>query len=78
MVLPRTPFPFTRTSVVSGKTRLKWISVHPSDLRAYEGGKSVQNAFPYLSLDEREFLISGITQEEWDETFKDSEERHGN
>jgi hypothetical protein len=33
----------------------------------------VQDAFPQLDADQREFLISGITPEEWDATFGDDE-----
>ena len=29
----------------------------------------IQNIIPNVSLGEREFLMTGITQEEWDETF---------
>jgi hypothetical protein len=29
-------------------------------------GKHAQDAFPYLSLDDREFLISGYSPEGWD------------
>lgn len=39
-------------------------------------GMKVQNAFPFLSSDEREFLMTGITKAEWDRTFsEDVEER---
>lgn len=34
----------------------------------------VQNCFPNLSIPLREFLISGITPEEWNETFSLDEE----
>jgi len=34
----------------------------------------VQDAFPHLSADDREFLISGVTPEEWDELYPDIEE----
>jgi hypothetical protein len=37
-------------------------------------GDKVQEAFSMLSADEREFLMSGITSQEWDEIFKDKEE----
>jgi hypothetical protein len=33
------------------------------------GGKLAQEAFPFLSHEEREFLISGITPAEWHEIF---------
>jgi len=39
---------------------------------SYEG--YVQDIFPHLSDSEREFLISGITEEEWNNIFKDIEE----
>jgi uncharacterized membrane protein YheB (UPF0754 family) len=29
----------------------------------------IQNIVPNLSIDEREFLITGITKEEWSDTF---------
>jgi hypothetical protein len=29
----------------------------------------IQNIIPNVSLGEREFLMTGITQEEWDKTF---------
>jgi len=32
---------------------------------AWKGGELIQNAMPNLSADEREFLMTGITPEEW-------------
>ncbi len=37
-------------------------------------GMHVQHAFPQLSADDREFIMSGITKEEWEETFKEEED----
>ena len=31
-------------------------------------------AFPHLTSDEREFILTGITPQEWDELFKYNEE----
>jgi hypothetical protein len=33
---------------------------------AYKKGMLIQDAFPDLSNDAREFIISGITKEEWE------------
>lgn len=33
--------------------------------------KLVQECFPYLTKDEREVLLTGFTQDEWDEFFGD-------
>ena len=33
----------------------------------------IQNIVPNLSMDEREFLMTGITSDEWSSTFGDDE-----
>lgn len=38
-------------------------------LMLYSAGVKVQDAFPYLSSDEREFILTGITPEEWNQVF---------
>ena len=38
---------------------------------AWFNGKLAQDAFPFLSASEREFLITGITPEEWDKLFSE-------
>lgn len=32
-------------------------------------GKHIQDVFPELSADEREFLMTGVTPQEWEEMF---------
>lgn len=39
-----------------------------------DDNRFVQNAFKHLSANDREFLISGITPEEWDNAFGDDED----
>jgi hypothetical protein len=42
----------------------------------WTSGKKIQEAFPFLNPEEREFLMTGITPSEWNEIFKygDSED----
>lgn len=35
----------------------------------HSGTELIQNALPHLTPDEREFLLTGITPEEWKATF---------
>lgn len=42
-------------------------------LRQYSAGKLLQNAFPFLSADEREFLKTGTPPHVWDEMFGEKE-----
>lgn len=41
--------------------------------RWQQQGMYIQDAFSFLTPDEREFILTGITKEEWDETFKEEE-----
>lgn len=36
-------------------------------------GTLIQEAMPDLSPDQREYIITGLTPEEWDEIFKDQD-----
>lgn len=46
------------------------VVVDTIDYIAWENGDVLaQNAFPYLSADEREMLISGICPKCWEKTF---------
>lgn len=60
----------TRKSVISGIQRTKEIPVNPEDFMAWQAGYgNIQDLMPYLSLDDREFILSGITAEEWNAAF---------
>ena len=59
----------TRTSRISGITRTRDIDLTMSEVSDYINGALAQDAFAHLSVDDREFIISGITPEEWDDLF---------
>jgi hypothetical protein len=42
-------------------------------LHRWINGEMIQNVFPFLTNGQREILITGIDDEEWDEIFKDVE-----
>ena len=50
------------------------VEVNEMDYLDWQDGELAQNAFPYLSADEREMLISGICPTCWDEMFGSNEE----
>ena len=64
----------TRTSNITGITRTFDLPVTQEQLAAHESGMLAQHAFPDLRTDLREFIISGITPEEWDMLFEDSDD----
>jgi hypothetical protein len=58
-----------RTSPFTGITRMREITVTQEQLDRWQAGELIQNAMPNLSADDREFVMTGITAEEWDEAF---------
>jgi len=59
-----------RTSQVSGITRTKDLDVTGAQLALfYEGQTPIQDCFPNLSADDREFIKTGITADEWGTLF---------
>jgi hypothetical protein len=60
----------TRTSPVFRERSIQRdIPVTATQLTAWYGGALIQNAMPNVSADDREFLMTGLTPEEWEETF---------
>jgi hypothetical protein len=66
----------TRKSLLSGKVRTFDLDVTEEQMIRFENrrknGEYVQTIFPHLSPSDREFILNGITSEEW-EIFKDDE-----
>ncbi len=54
-----------RRSILSGNENWMDLNVTQEQMRRFEAGEKVQNVFPHLSADHREFILNGITQEEW-------------
>ena len=59
----------TRKSVLSHKTTTREINVTEDELKRWENGELSQNVWPHLDPDDREFIQSGITPEEWEAVF---------
>jgi hypothetical protein len=50
------------------------LEITEAQVYDWVNGASIQDAMPQLSAEGREFLMTGITQVEWDSIFSDSEE----
>lgn len=61
----------SRKSAISGKVRTLDLDITEKQINDYFDGFLVQDAFPNLSPDEREFFITGITIDEWREVYGD-------
>lgn len=59
----------TRTSKLTGIEHTLDIPVTKEQLELWEQGMLIQNAMPNLTPAQREFLMTGIIDSEWDSVF---------
>lgn len=58
-----------RISPISGKVNEMDIDISEEQLNDWKRGTLIQHAMPQISPSEREFILTGITSEEWDALF---------
>jgi hypothetical protein len=62
----------TRQSVLTDKWNTLDLPVTAERVNHWlTSGELIQIVFPELTADQRQFLMSGVTQEEWDKAFGD-------
>lgn len=67
-----------RKSPLTGKINILDINVTLSQMNKWDNGELIQNVMPDLTDDEREFIMTGMTAEDWDYLFgKDGEDSFG-
>lgn len=64
----------TRKSLISGIERTLDIPATQEMFNDWANGELLQDAFRGLTAGQREFIKTGITDEEWDGLFKEGEE----
>ena len=66
----------TRQSVITKKINTMELPITQEHLDLYEtvGDMLIQDAFPNLDKEQREFLLSGITPQEWNDTFGEEDD----
>lgn len=47
------------------------VEAYEQGMKDYQSGALIQNAFPFLSPGEREFLLSGLSEDQFDELFEE-------
>ena len=56
--------------MTSGEDNTLDIDITPEQYNKWEGGMHIQDAAPNLSADHREFIMTGITPDEWNNIFQ--------
>lgn len=63
-----------RRSPVTGKMNYRHIDISNEEYYEWEQGFLLQDVAPHLSLEDREFIISGCTPEDFDTLYPEEEE----
>lgn len=63
----------TKQSPISKTYHVVTMSLTDEQYSNWLGGELIQNALPHLTAEEREFLMTGITPDEWNEAFGEEE-----
>ena len=66
----------TRQSIITKKINTMELPITQEHLDIYEtvGDILIQDAFPNLDAEQREFILTGITPQEWNDTFGGDED----
>ena len=60
----------TKVSMLSKLERSLELDVTDEEIKAWKSGMLIQDAMPRLNTDEREFMMTGITAEEWEKHYE--------
>jgi hypothetical protein len=60
----------TKVSMLSKIERSLDLDVTAEEMEAWKSGMLIQDAMPRLTTDEREFMMTGITAEEWEKHYE--------
>jgi hypothetical protein len=63
-----------RVSPLTGKETIMDLDITEDQVWAYRNGALLQDAFPNLTADQREFFKTGYTAEDWELMFGSDEE----
>lgn len=58
-----------RRCPIHGKIKSMEIDVTHEQIKAWKEGELIQDAMPHLSVDDREFVMTGITPDVWEANF---------
>ena len=61
----------TKRSMLTGHEHTMDLNITMQQIKDWEEGTLIQNAMPNLTSDQREFIMTGITKDEWDNLMEE-------
>lgn len=58
-----------KRSMISGKINEMELPITTDQLEDWQSGRLIQHAMPHLNDEQREFLMTGVTPQEWIKQF---------
>ena len=66
----------TRKSPFTQKVNFMDLAITAEQVVRWDKGELIQDVFPHLTPDEREFIQTGITPEDWNEMVGETEDMY--
>lgn len=63
-----------RQSIITGNITEQDIPCTEEQLFQWTNGMLIQDAMPNLTMEQREFIMTGVTPEEWEEHIEEEDE----
>ena len=63
-----------RTNPMTGKSHELDLPITQEQLDAWQNGALIQAVMPNLTPDQREFLMTGLLPDDWDQIFPEEQE----
>tara|TARA_B100000700_G_C14734213_1_gene709850 strand:- start:55 stop:258 length:204 start_codon:yes stop_codon:yes gene_type:complete len=63
-----------RTNPMTGKSHEMDLPITQEQLDAWQNGSLIQAVMPDLTPDQREFLMTGLLPDDWDQIFPEEQE----
>lgn len=63
-----------RRSIVTGMVHEMDLPITQEQIAVWESGRCAQVSFPHLTASQREFIMTGITEQEWNDIVIDDED----
>jgi len=64
----------TRRDPLTGRMNTLDLPITPDQIAAWQQGQLIQHAMPHLTLDQREFLLTGLMPESWEAMFAEEDD----
>jgi len=62
-----------KQSVLTNEWHTMDLPITPKEIVTWQSGELIQNVWPHLTPSQRQFIMSGVSEAEWEKAFGDED-----